>query len=45
MRPPCKDCVDRSVGCHSTCKKYKQFKEDHEKVRKEIKKEQMIWAK
>lgn len=25
---PCKDCVDRFVGCHSTCEMYIQFKKD-----------------
>lgn len=22
MKPPCKDCLDRYVNCHSCCKKY-----------------------
>lgn len=25
--PPCKDCSDRTVGCHSKCKKYIEWKE------------------
>lgn len=24
---PCKDCVDRGINCHSSCEKYKTFKE------------------
>jgi len=23
---PCKDCKERSIGCHSKCEKYKEFK-------------------
>lgn len=23
---PCKDCEDRTLGCHSTCKDYIEFK-------------------
>lgn len=26
MNYPCKDCADRTVGCHSTCKKYLSVK-------------------
>ena len=28
---PCLGCVDRHVGCHSTCQKYLEAKEQHEK--------------
>lgn len=31
---PCKDCNDRVLGCHSTCTKYKEFKEFRNKVSK-----------
>lgn len=24
--PPCKDCVKRFVGCHSSCNEYKEWK-------------------
>ena len=27
MQYPCKDCAERTVGCHSTCEKYKCEKE------------------
>ena len=23
---PCKDCAERQIGCHSTCKKYVDFR-------------------
>lgn len=29
---PCKDCTDRAVGCHSTCARYKQYREDFQRV-------------
>ena len=38
---PCKDCTERSIGCHSTCGGYKDFtkkiandKEEHRKYMK-----------
>lgn len=34
-RSPCKDCLDRQLGCHSTCKKYLTYKEILETIRKE----------
>ena len=29
--PPCKDCLNREIGCHSQCKKYIKFKNDLKK--------------
>ena len=35
LSAPCKDCVNRVVGCHSACDKYKKFSDDRkEYVRK-----------
>ena len=31
---PCKNCKDRSVGCHSLCEKYTEWKGQHEDIRK-----------
>lgn len=31
----CKDCQDRKVGCHSSCKKYKELQAYFEKIRAE----------
>ena len=28
MKPPCKDCPDRVLGCHKTCEKYLAFREE-----------------
>ena len=35
MPGPCKDCVDRELGCHSTCEKYLEFLK-YQKERKAI---------
>ena len=26
MKPPCKGCEDRAVGCRGNCERYKQYK-------------------
>ena len=31
---PCKDCKERAVGCHVTCKIYKKYKEQIEQFKK-----------
>ena len=36
MSNPCKDCTKRVVGCHSTCKDYKDWKEEQVKRRDTI---------
>ena len=28
--PPCKDCKDRALGCHTTCTKYIDWKASHD---------------
>lgn len=33
--PPCKDCSDRKVGCHSSCENYVGWTKEHDKVVKE----------
>lgn len=48
--PPCKDCEERRVGCHSDCEKYKtwrkvkdkQYKEELEKRRCDIEYEHYV---
>ena len=37
IKGPCKDCVDRYIGCHGTCEKYIQFKIDLENDNEKIK--------
>lgn len=34
MKPPCKDCPDRKVGCHSTCQRYLDFRKEVDRVNK-----------
>lgn len=26
VTPPCKDCINRYVGCHSSCEEYQSFR-------------------
>ena len=37
LSAPCKDCVDRAVGCHSTCDKYRQFANDRKEYAQKVK--------
>lgn len=36
---PCKDCTDRTLGCHSSCAKYLSTKADYDKKRAEVKRQ------
>lgn len=33
MTVPCQGCADRKVGCHSSCEKYKAFREENEQAK------------
>lgn len=33
MKSPCKDCLDRYVGCHERCSKYLAYKAEREAER------------
>lgn len=35
MTPSCKDCPDRKILCHSTCEKYKKYREEIEYANKQ----------
>ena len=35
IKCPCKDCEEREVACHSTCEKYKKYKEKLAKLPKD----------
>ena len=35
---PCKDCVDRCSGCHSTCDKYKEWTRNLHQQKYELRK-------
>ena len=30
---PCQNCLDREIGCHGTCEKYKDWAGENEKVK------------
>jgi hypothetical protein len=30
MKCPCKGCTDRTVTCHGVCKRYEEWKKEHE---------------
>lgn len=34
MKPPCKDCKDRAVGCHGQCERYAEFDAERDKIRR-----------
>lgn len=36
VEPPCMDCPDRVVGCHSKCDKYKEYSQTLRKNQTEI---------
>jgi len=38
--PPCKDCADRTAGCHGTCSRYKDWHEQHVQKQREIRSKQ-----
>lgn len=33
MENSCKDCLDRTEGCHSSCERYKEYKEHLEMLK------------
>lgn len=37
LTPPCKDCPERYLGCHSSCEKYQMFREERNKFNSEKK--------
>ena len=30
MKCPCKGCTDRKLGCHGMCRKYQEWKKEHD---------------
>ena len=34
MKCPCKGCTDRTIVCHSLCRRYTEWKEERENVNK-----------
>lgn len=38
MEAPCKDCAERSVGCHGTCARYAEYRGFLDKQKRDIEK-------
>lgn len=38
LKPPCKDCTERHLHCHSECEAYIAFNKEREQIREERKK-------
>lgn len=34
MNQPCRDCKNRYIGCHGECIKYKEWKEEYNKIKR-----------
>lgn len=41
---PCLNCTDRKLGCHSSCKQYKEFQKRCEEIRAKERAEKDIYA-
>ena len=44
MQPPCKDCPDRHLHCHSECDKYANYYIANEQRKKNIREEKLSWS-
>lgn len=42
LRPPCKNCEFREVGCHAKCKTYMNWAKEHETAREKDRTERVI---
>ena len=38
IKPPCKDCIERQLGCHDKCNRYKSYKLEIETAKNNFKK-------
>lgn len=36
---PCRGCPDRTITCHGVCRKYQEWKAEHEKALEEMRKQ------
>ena len=39
---PCKDCMERYIGCHSSCEKYIEWRKEFDEQKKEILKVRIV---
>lgn len=35
---PCRECTNRTIGCHAHCKEYRRFVDENDKLKKEKRK-------
>lgn len=42
LKPPCKDCEDREIGCHGKCEAYMEWAKEHEALRENDRTERVI---
>ena len=35
MRPPCRDCQERCVGCHDSCSRYAEYRAERDRLLEE----------
>lgn len=42
LKPPCKDCKKRQIGCHSVCPEYNEYNKEREKYRELAYKQKML---
>lgn len=36
IKPPCKDCADRDIGCHARCVKYLAYRAELDDIKEKI---------
>lgn len=36
VQPPCSQCTERELGCHSTCMSYKKYTEEKDNYKSQI---------
>ena len=41
--PPCLNCQDRVLGCHSTCREYLEFRRERDELLEKKQKEKSFW--
>ena len=42
MKCPCKDCFNRTITCHGVCRRYQDWKKEHDDVNKWLRDQQPI---
>ena len=42
LQAPCKDCINRELGCHSKCEKYQEYCRLNSEQKEELYKERLL---